>query len=546
MTAWIICAVLLLAFTVGVIWSEVSANRRIRERALKNFGKIPEGDYGLEEISRYAELCRKERGQGYTLVDDITWKDLDMDRVFRRINNCQSTVGEQYLYERLHRLDRTADGGELEALCSHLSENPEERSQLLVLLAKLGKKAGGGLPAFLEEAPEHRLPLSPLYSVLAFLPFLSLLLCPVYPAAGFCASFFFVCLNFYLFYRGKREIQGDLDRLQTLFSLLWLCGKLASTLTYSPLRDSIAACLPPFRPLRRGYWGQLQKGNSDLELLQEYLHILTLRDLRLYRRAMQSISRHRSELRALFEGTGLLDTALSTLSFRKSLPYWVRPDFRADSGTAFSNLYHPLLQTPVPNSASFSADILLTGSNASGKSTFLKALGVNAILAQSLFTCTAERFSLRPGPVLSSMAVQDDITSGESYFMAEIRSLKRLADAARTEPCFLLIDEILKGTNTTERLAASQAVLEELSRRDCFCIAATHDEELTRRLDGRFDNYHFQETLSPEGITFDYKLHPGPAGSRNAIALLSRLGFGSSITERAQALVLTEKGTPQI
>lgn len=91
-------------------------------------------------------------------------------------------------------------------------------------------------------------------------------------------------------------------------------------------------------------------------------------------------------------------------------------------------------------------------------------------------------------------------------------------------------------------------MLEELHRRDCFCIAATHDEELPQRLSPQYENYHFQETLSPEGITFDYKLYPGPSNSRNAIALLSLTGFSRSVVARAEALAgktLTEKGLPQ-
>lgn len=103
MPVLVICTVLLLAFAGGVVYSEISANRRIREKTLKGFGRIPEGDYELGDIVSYAKLCRKERQDLFT-VDDFTWEDLNVDAVFRRVNNCQSTVGEQFLYERLHRL----------------------------------------------------------------------------------------------------------------------------------------------------------------------------------------------------------------------------------------------------------------------------------------------------------------------------------------------------------------------------------------------------------------------------------------------------------
>ncbi len=104
---------------------------------------------------------------------------------------------------------------------------------------------------------------------------------------------------------------------------------------------------------------------------------------------------------------------------------------------------------------------LVTGSNASGKSTFLKALAVNAILAQTIGVCFAQEFRFGRARVMSSMAVRDSVRGGESYFVAEIRSLKRILDAAEGKtPVLAFVDEILRGTNTIERIAASAAVLD--------------------------------------------------------------------------------------
>lgn len=538
MPAIIVCAVLLLACAVGAVWSEISSRGKVRAQALARFGKLPDGQYGLEGIPSYAELCAELR-RGGVRVDAATWNDLDMDKVFRRINGCQSAVGEQFLYERLHRLDPGLKDEGWEALLGHLETAVPERERLLVLLARLGKR-GGGLSIFLADPVEYPLPLGSLYRVLAWLPFAALPLPFLFPLPGFCILFASVCVNFVLFYLGKREVQGDLDRLRYLSSLLWLCKKLVGgALSFPPLRERISAALPCFRPLLGNSAPTPQKGTSDLELLGEYFHILTLRDLRVYRRSMRLISAHQEELRELFEAVGLLDAALCVLSFRRTLPVWSAPVFSGENRLQFSGLYHPLLRSPVPNSGEFEKDILLTGSNASGKSTFLKALAVNAILAQSLGTCAAERLVFRPGPILTSMAVRDDITAGESYFIAEIKSLKRLMDAAGTSPCLLFIDEILKGTNTVERLAASQAVLEELHRRDCLCIAATHDQELPQRLSDSYRNYHFQEELTPEGIEFDYRLRPGPANTQNALELLDLMGFRQAVTLRARQLAET-------
>ncbi|HCW96660.1 MAG TPA: hypothetical protein DHU88_13350 [Pseudomonas sp.] len=140
----------------------------------------------------------------------------------------------------------------------------------------------------------------------------------------------------------------------------------------------------------------------------------------------------------------------------------------------------------------------MTGSNASGKSTFIKSLAVNSILAQTIHTCAAKEFKLRPSLVITSMAVRDSISEGESYFIKEIKSLKRILNKVQNISCTCFIDEILKGTNTIERIAASAAVLKYLHSTDCLCMTASHDIELTCILENEYDNYHFSEHITDD------------------------------------------------
>ena len=137
--------------------------------------------------------------------------------------------------------------------------------------------------------------------------------------------------------------------------------------------------------------------------------------------------------------------------------------------------------------------------------------------------------------VFTSMALRDSVKNGESYFIAEIKSIKRIIDYANAEtPCLCLIDEVLRGTNTIERIAASSQVLLELAGQNCICIAATHDIELTFILEGSYHNVHFQETITDHGILFDYRLRDGRATSRNAIKLLQLMGYSAAIVEEAE------------
>ena len=129
------------------------------------------------------------------------------------------------------------------------------------------------------------------------------------------------------------------------------------------------------------------------------------------------------------------------------------------------------------------------------------------------------------------MALRDSIQEGESYFMVEIKSLRRILDAGGSVLCF--IDEVLRGTNTIERIAASSEILMEFAKRGILCFAATHDIELTEILAEYYDNYHFEEELTGGDVAFSYRLHEGPATTRNAIRLLEKAGFDADLTARA-------------
>ena len=172
------------------------------------------------------------------------------------------------------------------------------------------------------------------------------------------------------------------------------------------------------------------------------------------------------------------------------------------------NLYHPLIENPVANSISAKGGILVTGSNASGKSTFLKNIAINSILAQTTYTCTATSYCAPYFQVMTSMALRDDLGSGESYYIVEIRSLKRILDAAKSGKNLLcIIDEVLRGTNTIERIGASSLnFTAHICRKNVLSFAATHDIELSYMLQEYYENYHFEEEVHEKDVVFNYLL----------------------------------------
>ena len=135
------------------------------------------------------------------------------------------------------------------------------------------------------------------------------------------------------------------------------------------------------------------------------------------------------------------------------------------------------------------------------------------------------------------MAIQDNVLDGDSYFIAEIKSLKRIIRLIEEgKPCISFVDEILKGTNTIERIAASAAMMEWLSSNKGMNVIASHDIELTEMARHAYTNYHFRESIENGNVHFDYIVHPGPSITRNAIKLLELLSYPESITNKANGL----------
>ena len=187
--------------------------------------------------------------------------------------------------------------------------------------------------------------------------------------------------------------------------------------------------------------------------------------------------------------------------------------------------------------------LIITGSNMSGKTTFLRTLGVNVILAQTINTGLAARYE---GPVCvvpSCIGRADDPASGKSYYLVEVDAVLALLQASDAEePHLFLFDELFRGTNTVERIAAGEAVLRSLVEprptgrtHPHVVVAATHDQELVDLLSGRYAPFHFTDTVTEAGLTFDYRLHAGPAIGRNALALLRLRGAPERLLQMAEA-----------
>jgi DNA mismatch repair ATPase MutS len=247
-------------------------------------------------------------------------------------------------------------------------------------------------------------------------------------------------------------------------------------------------------------------------------------------------------LRRWYAALGQFDALAAMASLRHDNPSWAFPEI--DQSCALfeaEQLGHPLIagdhrvanDVTVGPTGSF---LMVTGSNMSGKSTLLRAIGVNVVLAQAGAPVCAERLRMPPLRLCTSIRVQDSLEAGVSYFMAALQRLKLVVETARSvrdeEPRLLyLLDEVLQGTNTAERQVAVRRVLRHLLDRRTIGVVTTHDLELADcdELAAACQAVHFTEGVErhDEGVrlVFDYRLRPGVATSKNALKLLQSVGL---------------------
>lgn len=270
----------------------------------------------------------------------------------------------------------------------------------------------------------------------------------------------------------------------------------------------------------------------------DYFRMIWHLDLIQFNNMLGEVRKHISDIDEMLAIMGKIETLIAIGAFREGCRDYCIPEFSKEMLIEGENIYHPLIKEPVKNSLSTKRGVLITGSNASGKSTFLKTIAVNHILAQTIHTCMADSYKTGIFRVCSSMSLRDDLQGGNSYYMMEIKALKRIMDelGKKDVPVLCFVDEVLRGTNTVERIAASAQILKSLSGEGCLCFAATHDIELTHLLEDEYNNCHFEEEIENNDIFFSYKIMSGRATTRNAIKLLSIMGYDEAITQKAERM----------
>lgn len=537
----IITAVIIIAIT-GVIISR-NAKKKMYYKLLASFGQLPKNDYSYEEYESISHFFKNTLKDGEDYIDDITWNDLDMDKIFMMIDNTHSSVGRDVLYKLLRK--PVTDKAELEKreqLIEYFDTHEKERTRIMMYFAEMGFVRKISISDYMKNLFE----LKAGSNVFHYMMWVCIIIAVLYtffvePITGVMLIIAACGMSIITYYKLKSRIDSYFECVRQIVTMVDTAKKIKALNIdeLSEYNDFFDETIHRFAGIMHGSFvvtSTKQNNGSIGDVIMEYVKMFTHIDLIKFNSILKNFNRNYEHVTKMMDTLGYIEAMISVASFRHLLPYMCTPEFTDGGRMKIKDVYHLALNSPVANSLDESKPVLITGSNASGKSTFLKSVAINALLAQTVNTCPAEEYSAPFYRIYSSMALADNIEAGESYYIVEIKSLKRIVDAAGKPGAKILcfIDEVLRGTNTVERIAASSEILKNLASNGVMCFAATHDIELTHILEDYYSNYHFTEEVEDDNVVFSYVLQNGRATSRNAIKLLKIIGYDNAIIDNSK------------
>lgn len=551
----IITLVVFFVFLYSSYQAKKNQKANLRRKIRENWDNELTREYDTDEIEKIASYFYHCANDDF-YVDDITWNDLDLDSIFCKLNNTYSSSGEEYLYKllRMPEFDLKILK-DRDKLITFFENNKDMAFEIQEVFSKLGRTKKISLTDFLNRFTELGKRSSISHIIEAILMLASILLLFVYPIPGMILLFTMLVINIGTYYKEKAKIESYFLCLKYLIDMV-NCGNLLvkkykdnKENELSEYIDDIETSLKNTKKMCSGMFliSINGTGGSLGEIIMEYIRMIFHVDIIKFNSVLELVKTHTADIDKLFCTFGNIESCMAIASFRAKTKLKCKPVFCGENDLLAEEVYHPLINEPVTNTIETKSSVLITGSNASGKSTFLKTMAINILFAQTIYTCTAKSFKTNFYHLYSSMSLRDSLKNNESYYMVEIKSIKRIVDAVkRGENVFSFVDEVLRGTNTIERIAASSEILKEIDTENSICFAATHDIELTHILDNIYVNYHFKEDVACDDILFNYKLLNGRSDSRNAIKLLKIIGFEDKIVKNAEnfALELIKNGQP--
>lgn len=543
---FIVLVVLLVLVVLFFSYKNKQDRQKKKEELLNQWGRPLDISRSFNLVSAYHFSKYHEHSND---LSDTIADDIDLENLFEYVDRSHSSLGRQYLYHQLRTKQEVGALQELDALSESFAVDPKRRIDAAVELSQLNHKNAYYIYELFTSSYQSLyskgLNLYVRAASVLWLAFLALLI--VYKSQFFFLGLLGLTLfNFYLHYNNKKKISRYVHSLPQLYTLINTTKSLLK-LGHTPKATAVTQSLNNLRPLQRSlsyvnFQNNVDRDPTDISAgILELVKTLLLIEPLMFLISVDRINQQRHNIETLFNYVAEIDLAISIQSLRTGLPYYCKPKLVPNGEELkIEALYHPLIDDCVANSitASTKQGVLITGSNMSGKTTFIRSIAINALLAQTLYTSCSQHYEAPFMQLFTSVRNSDDLEEHKSYFKAEALAMLHIIENSKALQSrnLIIIDEIFKGTNTIERVAGAKAILSYLNAHQNFTFVSTHDLELAELLGEEYAVYSFEEVVADTRLVFDYKIKPGLLKNKNAIAILSSLGFPPEIVANANEI----------
>lgn len=534
---WILGAIVIVILFITIYnYRKRKRKQQVLHKLVKNWGSLKGTDeFHFNSIQKYFKN-NNQKNDAFHIISDRSAVDLDLDAAFKIIDRTSSKIGQQYLYYKFRTIGRLNKLSFFNDLTNLFQLNESLRLKTQLELSKINSIDS----YYFEELVTSKHVRKP---KIIWLIYCLSIMSMIFVLIGFFipVSLLFLIpimgVNMVFHYKNKWNISTYLDGVSQLSKVLKASKNIAE---YSEVRQ--------FFP-DTGFIKSIEKLNLKTSfisfekhvdnefailfwLVSEFIKVLFNLEYIIFYSFIDEIETKRGELEELFHFIGEIDSAISTASLKSDNYQLCNPIFTDEKNIEIKGIIHPLITNCVSNNLSLDdKSLLLTGSNMSGKTTFIKTVAINGILAQTLNICFAYEYKAPFFQFYSSIINADNLLENTSYYLEEVLIIKEFIEASKSDiPCLFVLDEIFKGTNTIERVSGGKAILSYLNKGNNVVLVSTHDIELADILvQEKFELYHFSEQIENNLLTFDHKIKKGKLFSRNAIKILELYEYPSEI-----------------
>jgi len=512
----------------------------IKEKLLSEFGNLKTDSFDFEFIESY--FRKRNHSTAFHTLSDKTCNDLNFQELFMFIDRTNSKVGQQYLYNRLRNIPAdSTENIKNERLLDEFTNNSNFRVSVQNQLNKLNEREVYYIATLFQDEilqPPKWYFIVPLLSFASLLSFIMAFFQPIFFLVVLGLSIVNIVIHFW----NKKNLNNYFSTIPQLSKLNGVAQELYKNDILKDINPNLIKSVSVLNKVNsRMSIFNLDAGlQNDQQMffwvIMELVKIAFLLEPLFLFGTLKRIDTKRTEIEDVFLFVGEVDAIVSIASLRKGLNKFCTPKIIDGQKRLFAQeVYHPLIENCVKNNLNVNnKSILLTGSNMSGKTSFIRTIALNVITGLTINTCFAEQFSMPRVRVFSAIRISDDLMNNRSYYFEEVVTIKEMIDKSIDGNLNLfLLDEIFKGTNTVERISAGKAVLSSLNKENNIVFVSTHDIELADLLKNEYDLYHFSEIVDNKTVDFDYKLKEGKLKNRNAIRILQINDYPESIIKEA-------------